>query len=54
LSSLIGLESAIDLVAQASSEGPDGLGLGVARSQALGNISLSETRTAELGDRDPV
>src|SRR5450759_493549 len=53
-SGLVGLHSAEDFVAEASTKSPDGLGLGVASGQAFGHVSLPETRTAELGDCDAV
>lgn len=49
-SGLIGLQSAVDLIAESSSKCPDRLGLGVASGQALGHVSLPGPRTAKLGD----
>jgi hypothetical protein len=51
---LIEAHAAIDLVAEAPAEGPDGLGLGVARRQTLGQVGLASAGSLEQADGDAV
>jgi hypothetical protein len=53
-SGFVRLKPAEHLITQSSTKRTDGLGLGVASGQALGNVSLPETGAAELSHSDPV
>src|SRR5687768_17384354 len=50
----VGRQSAKDLVAEASTEGPDRLGLRVAGGHSLGEVHASRALALKLGDGDPV
>ena len=50
----VGGQAVEDLIAEAATQRPNGLGLGVAGGHPLGQVVASGTLALELGDGDPM